>query len=261
VSPSARRASTFDAQSPVAAHWLAHSAGFTLRRGLRRGRVVDVGINRRTGRASHLVVRYRSPLRWRVPLSAVHSVVPGRQLVVLRPKRRARRAGAAAGRAGAMAAVATAHGTAVAARATGRGARATGRATARGTAATGRATGSAARAAGRASVVAAVASWPVIGRAWAACVRVARRTARWVEPRLAWAATVVEHGVRWVAARAELAVLVVARAAEALAAVAVRAAHRLGRALAARGRRIGRRLAAARGRARMPALPRTVRRW
>jgi hypothetical protein len=160
---------TFGRDSPVTVHWLVHSTGFRVRRGLRRGVVERVVIDPETGLAAHLVVRYRlRPFRRRVGPEKVEAVVPGKRVLVVAPPRRGRRgaralgrgarsgglavavAGGVAARRGRVGLGAMGRGAGTAARATGRGATTSARAAAAATVTTGRASGRATAASGSA---------------------------------------------------------------------------------------------------------------
>jgi hypothetical protein len=82
-------ARSFDGTSRVSAYWLANCEGFRVRRGRRRGVVRDVALDAATGRTEYLVVRF-GLRRIVVHIDDVETVVPARELLVLR--RRARRA-------------------------------------------------------------------------------------------------------------------------------------------------------------------------
>jgi hypothetical protein len=198
---------TFGKDSPVTVHWVVHSTGFRVRRGLRRGVVERVVIDPATGLAAYLVVRYRfRPFRRRVAPEAVEAVVPVKRVLVVRPPRRARRsaralgrgtrraglavavAGGAAARRGRVGLGATGRGASTAARATGRGANATAHATVTAGRASGRASVATGRTVGRASVVAGLATaglarrtTPVVERAGSAAARAAHALGGWAD--------------------------------------------------------------------------------
>lgn len=82
-------ARSFDQDSPVCAYWLARSEKFEVRSGRRRGVVEGVKLGE-SGRAEALVVRFGA-FRRTVPATAVDSVVPATELLVIRPARPPRR--------------------------------------------------------------------------------------------------------------------------------------------------------------------------
>jgi hypothetical protein len=172
-------ARSFEGSSRVSAYWLANCEGFSVRRGRRRGVVVDVALDAARQRTEYLVVRF-GLRRSVVEIGDVAVVVPAHELLVLRPpERRIPRVAPAARRVR---------------DAGGRAAWSGGRLSVRG-----------ARTTARASV-----------RLGAAAARETRTLARWLAPRLACAAREVERAV---AAGAVLAALALAAAARLLSAL------------------------------------------
>ena len=80
-------ARSFDGSSRASAYWLANCVGFRVRHGRRRGVVRDVVLDPATGHAEHLVVRF-GLRRIGVDVRDVDSVIPARELLVLRPRQR-----------------------------------------------------------------------------------------------------------------------------------------------------------------------------
>jgi hypothetical protein len=93
------RIRSFDRSSPVHAYWLARCEGFEVRSGKESGVVEDVALDS-TNHALYLVVRFGVARRREVPPSAVESVVPAEELLVVEaPEERPARVAPAARRA------------------------------------------------------------------------------------------------------------------------------------------------------------------
>jgi hypothetical protein len=76
------RTRSFDRSSPVHAYWLARCEGFEVRSGKEYGVVEDVALDS-TNQALYLVVRFGLGRRREVPPSAVETVVPAEELLVV----------------------------------------------------------------------------------------------------------------------------------------------------------------------------------
>jgi hypothetical protein len=76
------RTRSFDRSSPVHAYWLSRCEGFEVRAGREYGVVEDVALDS-TNQALYLVVRFGRARRREVPPSAVETVVPAEELLVV----------------------------------------------------------------------------------------------------------------------------------------------------------------------------------